>query len=101
MGYHFNQHPVVPGHGEVDLSVEELHYASDLLGNTTHQPMEQTNYVCCMKILPSLNIASELKSRCIFYAYHHMNYYIKINHAILNLISILYYEFKLNIKKLT
>ena len=43
VGYHLNQHPVVPGHREVDLSVEELHYASDLLGNTTHQPMEETN----------------------------------------------------------
>ena len=40
VGYHLNQHPVIPGHREVDLSVEELHSASNLLGNTTHQPME-------------------------------------------------------------
>ena len=55
VGYHLNQHPVVPGHREVDLSVEELHYASDLLSNTTHEPMEETNYIC-IGILQSLNI---------------------------------------------
>ena len=40
---HLNKNPVIPGHGEEDLTIEELNIFSDLLGNTAHQAMKEPN----------------------------------------------------------
>ena len=44
MRYHLDEHSVSLGNREEDLTIVQFCFASNLLSNSTHQPVEKANY---------------------------------------------------------
>ena len=62
MWRHLNENPVILGHMEEDLPVVEFNFATDLLSNTTHQPVKQTNYRNKIDVYKQLNYCKTIPS---------------------------------------